>query len=707
MILSGNSVDGPPHPKFLKDFTHLTQKFETSSEYRDLCFDVIANIIDVDPMTLTYNPVIGKIWRLMCLVKTETRLNNLLTKMSDFGQKDQELREWINKSYNSSDVINKIISNCDQQLPFVMLDCVDIKELPNQDSLLSIARAPTAEALKNVQALLTRLVIIDKEPSPVHNNTKEYIPLNCSHSSFFSILSHLLCPGIKFSQKPSILIAMMLFLNKTPVLMDKAKEYLQMSVGKWLDFTKVVNYPEITSYSYQYIKFLTHPELQQFLTKEEFLIYNQLNKVTLVMTSMSNLVELEMLVKLSKNDFTFDIFTKCSICTEMRPISLVLKGKCCVCSKEGEFTKRDVLCTLPNENKSRMVKCRQCFGIYAILRPELLNVLPKCYACRYELTSIKFTCEKCHNQYICNDNKATICQSCTLNVPKLSSFIKIRKEMLFKENPTCLNIDYQLYSKLKLKSIFHCFVNDYDLLMTPVDPQTTILVYNNEIVLNSSQLLEQINSLSGSQHITCMLCFEDIEPTSIDTACGICDTMVCNDCISTWYGNIKPGNLINLSYISCPFCKNRPKGNILSKYNKDACLVKGLKKFEFLSTHYYGWCYECYEIKTWMTRECGNAMMPIGRFTCEDCQLILEERDREAELLGLYLLEIEDDDDYTYIHNLRYCTVKFCPNCTVAVMKVGGCDHITCQCGTHFCWICLEIKDSYFIYAHLREHYSF
>lgn len=44
-----------------------------------------------------------------------------------------------------------------------------------------------------------------------------------------------------------------------------------------------------------------------------------------------------------------------------------------------------------------------------------------------------------------------------------------------------------------------------------------------------------------------------------------------------------------------------------------------------------------------------------------------------------------------------------CPKCGVPVDKDGGCDHMECNCGTHFCWICKEILPKDSIYkSHLQ-----
>jgi hypothetical protein len=43
---------------------------------------------------------------------------------------------------------------------------------------------------------------------------------------------------------------------------------------------------------------------------------------------------------------------------------------------------------------------------------------------------------------------------------------------------------------------------------------------------------------------------------------------------------------------------------------------------------------------------------------------------------------------------------KACPKCGKPVEKNGGCNHITCPCGAHFCWMCLGLFDSVKVYQH-------
>ncbi|GLB33410.1 hypothetical protein LshimejAT787_0102940 [Lyophyllum shimeji] len=46
---------------------------------------------------------------------------------------------------------------------------------------------------------------------------------------------------------------------------------------------------------------------------------------------------------------------------------------------------------------------------------------------------------------------------------------------------------------------------------------------------------------------------------------------------------------------------------------------------------------------------------------------------------------------------------KRCPSCRVWIEKTEGCNHMTCRCGAHVCWICLREFPANQIYAHLGD----
>lgn len=50
--------------------------------------------------------------------------------------------------------------------------------------------------------------------------------------------------------------------------------------------------------------------------------------------------------------------------------------------------------------------------------------------------------------------------------------------------------------------------------------------------------------------------------------------------------------------------------------------------------------------------------------------------------------------------------IKDCPKCKTSIEKIEGCNHMTCECGTHLCWECLrDFESANDTYDHLaKEH---
>ena len=56
----------------------------------------------------------------------------------------------------------------------------------------------------------------------------------------------------------------------------------------------------------------------------------------------------------------------------------------------------------------------------------------------------------------------------------------------------------------------------------------------------------------------------------------------------------------------------------------------------------------------------------------------------------------KDENDVKFEEYAKGSKLKQCPKCKRWVEKVSGCDHITCPCGTPFCYRCGRIKESDF-----------
>jgi len=46
--------------------------------------------------------------------------------------------------------------------------------------------------------------------------------------------------------------------------------------------------------------------------------------------------------------------------------------------------------------------------------------------------------------------------------------------------------------------------------------------------------------------------------------------------------------------------------------------------------------------------------------------------------------------------------IKKCPQCKVWIEKTEGCNHMSCKCGAHICWVCMGIFTPDTIYNHMN-----
>ena len=146
----------------------------------------------------------------------------------------------------------------------------------------------------------------------------------------------------------------------------------------------------------------------------------------------------------------------------------------------------------------------------------------------------------------------------------------------------------------------------------------------------------------------CKLCMGYYDPCEFKIACGNCSNLICKKCHRKHYTDIKKGDVFCRSKICCPFCRK------ISSYGEfyDEEIAKDTNFCK------YGKCKYCLQYEK-ITETCaeGNVNLYPEGFVCIKC--IIPEG------------------------------MKRCPHCKEMIEKNGGCSHITCRCGHHFCWFCL------------------
>lgn len=221
--------------------------------------------------------------------------------------------------------------------------------------------------------------------------------------------------------------------------------------------------------------------------------------------------------------------------------------------------------------------------------------------------------------------------------------------------------------------------------------------------LNNSHLYE-INYEDILQYNTvCSICFSNIVSTRLQS----CKHLFCNDCLNHY---VESHILYKSSEITCPELRCSCKLNLAS-------VMKYLDS-NALFTLYFNKLVQSIvlrdeNIKQCPTPSCSHIAVRniiklpktnrinipsvvscvCNKTWCFGCQKE-DHWPASCELFEKYQQQYKNDvgtlfDQYGNIYrtSIEY---RKCPFCTSPVIKNGGCNHISCVCGKHFCWRCLK-----------------
>ncbi|XP_005089037.1 uncharacterized protein LOC101852582 [Aplysia californica] len=236
-----------------------------------------------------------------------------------------------------------------------------------------------------------------------------------------------------------------------------------------------------------------------------------------------------------------------------------------------------------------------------------------------------------------------------------------------------------------------------------------------------SMTLSQLGSSGEDYDIFCQICYESVTPSHVDslpgTALTKCGHVFCNEC---WKTHIRTRMTDGAVKILCPgYDCDVTVGPVtllsLIHSSEVAQLLQRQKEDEVETSENSKWCpnptcgrvikMETKAITPDMTYDVSCACGFNVCFVClgsahwpAHCE---QADDYTGRLYDLSLpKEVEDDPTESLplkavqpmpkqVPEIMHVEGRLCPKCNRFIEKNGGCPHMSCKCGHHFCWKCL------------------
>jgi hypothetical protein len=453
----------------------------------------------------------------------------------------------------------------------------------------------------------------------------------------------------------------------------------------------------------------------------------------------------------------------CSACKLPRSITIMAEhsgGRCGLCVKqpwtsvEHEERARSANVTLEDNASTKIawVECsiKSCRAQYVCYNTADLNVRAKCWYCR-DQTSLPpekrtadpaptLECTDCLSKIIWPGEWRHLmtapfqCAACVHGIKTITS-VETNAEEICKENgPNWVlqntdNVLEEPFKRSLFKTITSTGTDSFleNVRVLPDRDPAVILTLNGKQIRNTTALITSLRAWTQrrtAERSHCSLCFSTFTKNRLLPACRRhgCHQSICEGCLNNWYGLNRPGTIVNTAALFCPFCRRPPAARTLAAYGKGIHTVGKLRDaYEELGSWIHAWCNDCNKAQRLMQRECARgAPEAIRQWQCEDCDdealtrlRLTEERARQALAEAARLDEEERlaaEQELRAAEIARYrleTPVRKCPGCKVPTQKAYGCDHMTCPCGTHWCWSCGEKGASAGdVYDHMNKKHS-
>ncbi|KAM0426304.1 hypothetical protein ACHAPT_008344 [Fusarium lateritium] len=742
---------------------NFAKRYVEDDAYKKLAVEQLRRIIASNVSAVSVNPIFGTLWRTVCNDRTNEARDELITmfglevgRISDADEKAR-MKAWLEESYNYAAEIQDQIAAVSEEdrFPLVYLDPTeDFTPAPGGEGednrplneftraeLLEIGRSCDYRILRRLGKVLTRLNYVDKKENlPAHIKAADpakvpQIPMALAdpkhNRKFWKILLHAVLPGTMISSRPAAVLAALALRMGIAPLRDVADQELMSFSDKW----NTIDIPEtwntgclglLLDADRDYEKRVSdgvtrRPDAEAVILKEaDRKLFKTLVDYKMLEMNLKTTLQAKIGWRPDKTKVALGPVVICRACKFPRSVTMMsaqglcgfcsLKGtkcQCQTCARSEDFQERleaNVSGDHGEKSLGTWVECSraQCRAQYVVYNPKALRVRPKCFYCRHDDgkgqagAAPLVECSKCLNRVIWPDEYRPKdldlakfeCSACASNVVTIISQDTTAQD-LAKENGISWilrNDDSAIAETFNGRSLFytasHCdLAHLSDKVEVIPEKDMCSLTIAGKLVRNQPEVKSSLQGWVLSRRAeagTCSLCFSDFRKSDLKRACGRsgCDQLICNGCSKDWYGINARGRTINVAALSCPFCRRLPAPKTVTAFEL-AHLGNLRKAVDDAGSWVYAWCGGCGFAKQYVERACAAGAPPeLVDWRCDECN-----KSKTA------------------------AVSRECPGCGVVTQKVGGCDHITCPCGVHWCYACGKKMSYNTIYPHIaKEH---
>lgn len=650
-----------------------------------------------------------------------------------------------------------------------------------RDELLEIGRSCDYRILRRLGRVLTRLTFVDSiEQLPAHianaeEGTITRIPMALATKElgrkFWGILLHIVVPGTMLSARPAALLAALSISLGIRPLLKSAHSEMRIWRSRWNDLEVPENWNVsclslLLDADQAYVEQIKAEQMVTELgSKVEHIIppadrelFERLVSYKMLELNLKTTLVAKVAWKPEKITMPIGPLVACRLCHYPRSVTMMgANGTCGNClaidystAEERQQRINGRVSKDANETSdSTWVECctKTCRAQYIVYHPDALKIRSKCYYCREQFSlpenkrsidpAPTVECIQCLSrviypfEYRPKDmlKSEYKCMGCTVGRKTIID-IETTATKLSKENSTAWllsNKNDKLKEPLSGRSLFQQITQsgtqDFctQVLLFP-DSETTTLTLKSKPLHNVPELITHLKDCISRLHTekgTCSLCFSNLRKSDINPACGrhSCHQEICRPCLSAWYGLNSSGKIINISALSCPFCRRAPTAKTLHSYGMGIHAIGNLSEaVEKRGQWIYAWCKDCASAQPYLERVCARGAPPeTTDFMCESCQqAAAEAARRQAAWIVAETARMEREGRHIHSEMRRALqreaeeralkltlVTKDCPWCGVRTEKSLGCGHMACICGKHWCWFCGEGKGGDEIYEHM------